>query len=46
MRAKLRDTELYFDIEGSGLVPDGNRMREKPVAFLIHGGPWGRSHIV
>lgn len=43
MRAKLRDTELYFDIEGAGLVPDGNRMREKPVAFLIHGGP-GADH--
>ena len=41
MRAKLRDTEIYFDIEGMGLVPDGNRMREKPVAFVIHGGPGG-----
>ncbi|MBW4468909.1 MAG: alpha/beta hydrolase [Stenomitos rutilans HA7619-LM2] len=43
MRAKLRDTEIYFDIEGAGLVPDGKRMREKPVAFLIHGGP-GADH--
>ena len=43
MRAKLRDTEIYFDVEGSGLVPDGNRMREKPVAFLVHGGP-GADH--
>lgn len=43
MRAKVRDTEIYFDIEGSGLVPDGKRMREKPVAFLIHGGP-GADH--
>ena len=41
MRAKVRDTEIYFDIEGMGLVPDGNRMREKPVAFVIHGGPGG-----
>lgn len=39
MRAKIRDTEIYFDIEGAGLVPDGTRMKEKPVAFLIHGGP-------
>ncbi len=39
MRAKIRDTEIYFDISGAGLVPDGLRMREKPVAFLIHGGP-------
>jgi len=41
MRAKIRDTEIYFDIEGMGLVPDGRAMREKPVAFIIHGGPGG-----
>jgi proline iminopeptidase len=41
MRAKIRDTEIYFDIEGAGLVPDGSRMREKPVAFVLHGGPGG-----
>lgn len=43
MRAKIRDTELYFDVEGAGLVPDGPHMKEKPVAFLIHGGP-GSDH--
>lgn len=43
MRAKIRDTELYFDVEGAGLVVDGPRMREKPVAFLVHGGP-GADH--
>ena len=41
MRAKVRGTEIYFDVEGLGLVPDGPRMRERPVAFLIHGGPGG-----
>lgn len=41
MRAKLRGTEIYFDVEGMGLVPDGDIMRERPVAFLIHGGPGG-----
>jgi proline iminopeptidase len=41
MRAALRDTELFFDIEGMGLVPDGDAMRERPVAMLIHGGPGG-----
>src|ERR1051326_8677356 len=41
MRARIRDTEIYFDIEGMGLVPDGRAMREKPVAFIIHGGPGG-----
>jgi proline iminopeptidase len=41
MRAKVRDTEIYFDVEGAGLVADGPRMREKPPAFVIHGGPGG-----
>ena len=41
MRAKIRDTEIYFDVEGMGLVPDGRTMREKPIAFIIHGGPGG-----
>ena len=41
MRASLRGTEIYFDVEGAGLVPDGPTMREKPVAFVIHGGPGG-----
>jgi proline iminopeptidase len=43
MFAKIRDTELYFDVEGSALVVDGPRMRQKPVAFLVHGGP-GADH--
>jgi proline iminopeptidase len=43
MRARVRDTEIYFDIEGAGLVPDGPRMREKLQAFIIHGGP-GNDH--
>lgn len=41
MRATIRDTEIYFDVDGAGLVPDGPRMRERPVAFLLHGGPGG-----
>jgi len=43
MRARVRDTEIYFDVDGAGLVPDGTRMREKPTAFVIHGGP-GSDH--
>ena len=43
MRAKIRDTEIYFDIDGAGLVPDGAKMVEKPVMFAIHGGP-GMDH--
>lgn len=41
MRARLRGTEIFFDVEGAGLVPDGTRMRERPVGFVIHGGPGG-----
>ena len=41
MRALIRGTEIYFDVEGAGLVPDGPAMREKPVAMVIHGGPGG-----
>jgi proline iminopeptidase len=43
MRARIRDTEIYFDVEGAGLVPDGPQMREKRPAFIIHGGP-GSDH--
>ena len=35
MYAKIRDTQIYFDIEGAALV----QMREKPIAFIVHGGP-------
>jgi proline iminopeptidase len=30
---------LYFDVDGCGLVPDGNTMREKPTLIVMHGGP-------
>lgn len=43
MRARVRDTEIYFDINGAGLVAEGSAMRERPVAFIIHGGP-GEDH--
>lgn len=43
MRARIRDTELYFDVEGMGLVPDRGAMHERPAAFIIHGGP-GSDH--
>jgi proline iminopeptidase len=43
MRARIRDTELYFDVDGAALIPDGSRMVERPTAFLVHGGP-GADH--
>ncbi len=43
MKAKVRGTEIYFDVDGMGLVPDGDCMVERPVLFLLHGGP-GADH--
>ncbi len=43
MLARFRDTEIYFDVDGPALVPDGTRMRERHTAFLVHGGP-GMDH--
>lgn len=39
MLAKIRDTEIFFDVEGSSLVMEEGRIRTNPVAFVIHGGP-------
>lgn len=39
MRISVNDTVLYFDTEGSGLVPDGAALRERPVILALHGGP-------
>jgi proline iminopeptidase len=41
MRAAVRGTQIYFDVEGAGLVPDGPALREKRPALVIHGGPGG-----
>lgn len=45
MLAKIRDTEIFFEIHGSALEADGPRFREKPVAFVSHGGP-GADHSI
>src|SRR5258708_23304057 len=41
MLAKIRGTEIFFDVDGAGFVPGGDRMVERPVLFLLHGGPGG-----
>ena len=41
MYAHINGTRLFFDVEGAGLVPDGPVMKEKPVCFVLHGGPGG-----
>lgn len=39
MRVSIGDIRIYFDVVGMGLVPDGSRMRERPVLLVLHGGP-------
>ena len=39
VRVSIGDVRLYFDVVGMGLVPDGARMRERPVLLVLHGGP-------
>lgn len=41
MKAKIRDTEIFFDIDGMQWEPDSDRLAERPVLFLLHGGPGG-----
>lgn len=41
MYAHVNGVKLFFDVEGMGFVPDGPIMREKPVCFILHGGPGG-----
>ena len=35
----MRDTCLFFDVDGAGLVIDGPAMRERPTLVLLSGGP-------
>lgn len=44
MRVEIDDgVRLYVDVDGAGLVPDGDAMRERPTVVLLHGGP-GSDH--
>lgn len=44
MRVQVNGTELWFDVDGTGLVPDGARMRRRPTVLVVHGGPGGYDH--
>jgi pimeloyl-ACP methyl ester carboxylesterase len=37
-------TRLWFDVDGTALVPDGGTMRERPTVILLHGGPGSFDH--
>ena len=41
MKAAIRGTEIYFDVAGMQLTPVKNDFVEKPVVFMLHGGPGG-----
>jgi len=38
---KVGDVQLFYDVEGAKLRPDGPAMREVPTLLLLHGGPGG-----
>lgn len=44
MRVDVNGTQLWFDVDGPGLVPDGETMRGRPTVVLIHGGPGSYDH--
>jgi len=43
MRIRVRDVELFFDVEGATLVPQGPAMLQRPTVVALHGGP-GTDH--
>jgi proline iminopeptidase len=45
MHVQVGDVRLFFDVEGTGLAPDGPFMRERPTLVCLHGGP-GIDHSV
>jgi pimeloyl-ACP methyl ester carboxylesterase len=45
MRILINGVHLYFDVEGSGLRPSGDSMRDVPTLVLLHGGP-GADHSI
>ncbi len=41
MYAEVNGTRIFFDVEGVGWRKDGAKLVEKPVCFVLHGGPGG-----
>jgi len=48
MHVQVNGTRLWFDVDGPGLVPEGDTMRERPTVVLLrsnrmsHIDPGGR----
>ena len=43
MKIDIRDTQLFFDVEGLALVPSEAGWRERPTVVMLHPGP-GADH--
>ncbi|HYN68633.1 MAG TPA: hypothetical protein VEX41_00290 [Candidatus Eisenbacteria bacterium] len=46
MHIEVNGTRLWFDVEGTSLIPDGARMQQRPTIVLIHGGPGTYDHSI
>lgn len=44
MRVRVGDVQLYVDVAGQELVPDGLSMEARPQIVLVHGGPGSNDH--
>ena len=44
MHIGVNGTRLWFDVDGTALVPDGPLLRGRPTVVLVHGGPGGYDH--
>jgi proline iminopeptidase len=44
MHVHVNGTRLWFDVDGPGLVPEGDTMRQRPTVLLLHGGPGSFDH--
>jgi proline iminopeptidase len=45
MFANINGTRIFFDVEGVGFESAGPGLLEKPVCFVLHGGPGGTHAI-
>jgi pimeloyl-ACP methyl ester carboxylesterase len=44
MQIDVNGARLWFDVDGSALAPDEDRMRQRPTVVLVHGGPGVYDH--
>ena len=44
MKIDVNGTVLWFDVDGSALVPAGRGMQSRPTILLLHGGPGSYDH--